>query len=150
MHLLPLINVNQSGIRIRVLLERLLTLLKAEGKTGCPVFCDEEGKILLARSIESIFHPIMEEIQEYRDRSLEDSIPRRLEANNHYQCNRSLRRGADNQELENGFENSVINFVYRCLNFEGSKGNQPGFNMLEHYAAGDNTRYLHLRFVRIL
>ena len=106
--------------------------------------------MLLTSSIESIFNPIMEEIQEYRDRSLEDSIPRRLEAKDHYQCNCSLRRGADNQPLGNGLENSVINFVYRCLDFEGIKGKKPGLNMLEHYATEAKNRYPQMIFVKIM
>ena len=39
MHLLPLIHVTQSGIRIRMWLERLVALLKSEGRTNCPEFC---------------------------------------------------------------------------------------------------------------
>ena len=44
----------------------------------------------------------------------------------------------------------MINFVHTCLEFDGSKGKQTGFDMLEHYAAGDNNRYLHLIFFKIL
>ena len=40
MNLIPLINVTQSGIRIRFWLERLVDLLKAEGKTNYPALCD--------------------------------------------------------------------------------------------------------------
>ena len=60
MHLLPLINITQSGIRIQVWLEILVALLKAEGRTNCPEFCDEEEYIFSAISIESVFHPIIE------------------------------------------------------------------------------------------
>ena len=49
MHLLPLINVTQPGIRIRLWLERLVALLKAEGRTNFPAFCDEEGYMLSSR-----------------------------------------------------------------------------------------------------
>ena len=35
-HLIPLINITQSGISIRVWLEILVALLKAEGRTNCP------------------------------------------------------------------------------------------------------------------
>ena len=40
--------------------------------------------------------------------------------------------------LDNGLENLVINFVPRWSEFEGSKGKQSVFNMLEHYAVGAN------------
>ena len=48
MHLLPLINVTQSGIRIRVWLERLVALLKTEERSNLPVFFDEEGYMISA------------------------------------------------------------------------------------------------------
>ena len=63
MHLLPLIIVTQSIIRIRVWLETLVDLLKSEGRTNFPAFLDEEGYILSASAIESVFYPILEEIQ---------------------------------------------------------------------------------------
>ena len=84
MHLLPLINVTQSGIRIRVWWERLVGLLKTEERTNCPEFCDEEGYMLSSSSIESVFHPILEEIQYHRDRILADSIPSGLDVKEHY------------------------------------------------------------------
>ena len=43
MYLLPLINLTQSEIRIRVWFKRLVDLLKAEVSTNFPEFCDEEG-----------------------------------------------------------------------------------------------------------
>ena len=63
MYLIPLINVTQPVIRIRVWLEILVALLKSEGRTNLPQFCDEEGYMLLESSIGSVFQPITEEIQ---------------------------------------------------------------------------------------
>ena len=106
--------------------------------------------MLSTSSIESVFHPILEEIQYHRDRSLADSIHRGIVAKGHYRCNHYFRRGAENQVLDNGLENSVLNFVHRWSEFKGSKGNHPGFNILEQYTAGGNTRYLQTSFVKIL
>ena len=61
--------------------------------------------MLSASSIESVFHPILEEIQDHRDRSLADSIPSRLDVKDHYQCNHSFQRGVENQALGNGLDN---------------------------------------------
>ena len=41
-YLLPSLNVNSLGIRIRMWLDRLVALLKEERKTNCPAFCDME------------------------------------------------------------------------------------------------------------
>ena len=150
MHMIPLINVTQSGIRIRFCLYRLVTLLKAEGSINFPEFCDEEGYMISASAIEILFHPILEEIQEHRDSSLSDSVLSSIDNNYHYPYHRYFLRGEDNQVLENGLYNLVINFVHEWSEFEGSKGKQPGLNMLEHFAEVANTRYLQMRFVKIL
>ena len=76
MHILPLANLTLSGISIHMCLERLVSLIKEEGKTNCPTFCDTECYMLSAAAIESVFNPILEVIQIYRNRSLEDYIPR--------------------------------------------------------------------------
>ena len=46
MHLLPLTNVTQTGIMIRVWLDIFVALLKTEERTNLPEFCDEEGYML--------------------------------------------------------------------------------------------------------
>ena len=113
MHLLPLINVTQSGIRIRFWLDRLVDLLKAEVSNNFPELFYEEGYMLSSSAIESVFHPILEEIQDYRDRSLAYSINIGVDAREHYQCNHYFHRGAENQAMDDVLENSVINFVCR-------------------------------------
>ena len=85
-----------------------MDLLRAEGRTNCQAFFDKEGYMLLASAIESEFHPILEEIQEHRDRILADSIPSGIDSKENYRCNQNFRRGDKNQALENRLENSVI------------------------------------------
>ena len=119
-------------------------------KKELSTFCDEEGYMLSASSIESVFHPILEEIQDHRNMSLAYSITIRIDVKEHYRYNPYFRRRVENQELDNGLDNSVINFVHRWSDFEGSKGKQTGFNMLEHYAAGANTQYLQISILKIL
>ena len=99
MHLLPLLNVTLSGIRIRMWLERLLALLKEEGKKNCPAFCDMEGYMLSVTAILSVFHPILGDIHIQRDRKLADSIPRGLNVRENYRCNCYFGIGEINQAL---------------------------------------------------
>ena len=106
--------------------------------------------MLSAADIESVFRPILEYIRIQRDRKLADSIPRGLNFQEHYQCNCSFRRGAENQALENGVKENEIDFFHRWLEYEVIKGKQPVFNMLEHYTAGTNTCYPQLSFVKSL
>ena len=78
MHLLPLVNVTLSGIRIRMWLDRLVALLKEERNTNYPASCDIQGYMVAAADIKSVFHSILEEIQIHRDRNLAESKHRGL------------------------------------------------------------------------
>ena len=80
MNITPLVNVTLSGISIRIWLERLIVLLKEEGKTNCPDFCDMEGYMLSAAAIESVLHTILEEIQIHRYRNEAPFVTKRPNA----------------------------------------------------------------------
>ena len=121
-------------------LERLVSLLKEEGKTNLPKLYDMDFYMLSAAAIKSVFHPIMEDIQIYRDINLDESIPRGMNVRENYWWNNSFQIGVENQALDNGVKETVINFTHRWSEYEVSKGKHPGFNILEHYAAGANTR----------
>jgi len=140
MHVFPLVNVTKSGIRIRVWLVRVACLLDFEDRSSCPAFCDEAGYQLESKDVEKVFHPILHSIQ--RNVNFPDLIPQGLDVTVHYRCARSFRRGAENMALEEGLEDRVIQFVHRWGKFERSRGSQPGFNMMEHYAEGASTLYM--------
>ena len=148
MHVFPLSSVTKTGIRIRLWLERLVALLRKEGKTDCPAFCDEEGFQLAMSDIEAIMHPVLKNLQ--KDRSFKDVIPKGLDVEVEFRLARSLRRGAENQALDNKVPDSTVNLVNRWGRYERNRGAEPGFNMLEHYAASTNTRYKQISFSAIL
>ena len=145
MHVFPLANVTSSGIAIRLWVERLVKLLKEERKVECPAFCDNEGYQLYASVLEEVYHPILTQMQS--DPNHRDVIPRGLDVTKWYMLSRSLRRGAENQALDNDIDDTTIELVHRWNKYEKARGKQPkGFNMLHHYAASAATRYRQLSF----
>ena len=148
MHVIPLVNETRSGIRIRIWIERLVRLLKQERKSNCPAFCDEDGYLLRATDLEGVIHPILKEMQNAPEHL--DVIPRSLDVKLWYRLARSCRRGAENRALDQGVNPKVIDFVHRWSMFEKNKGRLPGFDMMQHYAAGNKTRYLQLQFSECL
>ena len=148
MHVIPIVNKTRSGIKVRLWLERLVILLKSEKRTNCPAFCDEEGYLLQASTLEGVIHPILREMQGTKQHR--DEIPSTLDVTIWYRLARSCRRGAENTALDQGMSETVVNFVHRWSKFERNKGRQPGFNMMEHYAAGSKTRYMQLQFSECL
>ena len=62
MNLLPLVNIISSGISIHMWLEKLVAFLREDEKINCPALCDMEGYMFSKAAINSVFHPITEEI----------------------------------------------------------------------------------------
>ena len=147
MHVMPIANVSKSGIRFRMWLERLVVWLRKEGNTtDCPAFCDEEGYMLTAPSLEAIMHPFLEEMQSKSVHA--EQIPVGLDVREWIRMARSLRRGAENDAIENDTSKTTIELIHRWSAWERSRGAKPGFNMLEHYAHNKSVRYKQISFSR--
>ena len=143
MHVMPIANTSKSGIKFRMWLERLVTWLKEEGNvSNCPAFCDEEGYMLTSANLEAIMHPILKSMQSMR--LFEESIPVGLDVTQWFRMERSLRRGAENDAIDNGTSKTTIELIHRWS--ARSRGAQPGFNMLEHYAFNKRVRYNQISF----
>ena len=110
MHVMPIANVSRSGIKFRMWLERLVTWLKKEGNDkDCPAFCDVDGYMLTTSSLEAIMHPIMESMQGMT--KFAETIPVGLEVSEWFRMERSLRRGAENDALDNGTSKTTIELI---------------------------------------
>ena len=144
MHVFSLANKTQSGIEVRLWLERVVEVLTKENKRFCPAFCDEEGFMLQSADVEQIMHPLLIELQGRRD--LEQHLPPGIDVSKFYKCDRSFRRGAVSTAASNGVPEETRNFVHRWSSFETNRGKLPGFNMMQHYADGERTRPLQLKF----
>ena len=144
MHVFSIANCTASGIRVRIWLERIVTILVKEKKKGCPAFCDVEGYILTSGHIERVMHPILASLQ--GGPGLDQYLPRGIDIETFYRCERSFRRGAETTALVNKVNKTTIEFVHRWRSYELSKGRTPGFNMIHHYADGEHTRPLQLDF----
>ena len=144
LHVFTLANNNKSCIRVRVWLERVVAILKSEGQSGGPAFCDHKGYMLHSDDVEGILHPILRKLQ--GSPGLEQSLPAGIDVELFYRCERSFRRGAENTALVRKVSNEAIAFVHRWSIYEGNRGRPPYFDMLRYYADGDSTRPLQLEF----
>ena len=63
-----------------------------------------------------------------------------------FRCDRSFRRGAEMESLNEDGDDTAIKFVLRWGRTEKARGSVPGFNMMEHYASGIGNRYLQIKF----
>ena len=88
--------------------------------------------MLTALSLEAILQPILEDMQLQSKHA--EQIPAGLDVREWIKMARSLRRGVENDALENDTSKTTIELIHRWSAWERSRGAQPGFNMLEHYA----------------
>ena len=144
MHVFSLANTTRTGIRVRVWLERVVRILISKGKKDCPAFCDEEGYILTHQQVEEVIHPIIELLQGSVE--LGQALPRGVDVETFYRCDRSFRRGSATTALVHKVKRETIEFVNRWRSFERNKGKSPSLQMLWHYADGESTRPLQLDF----
>ena len=143
MHVFALASESGSGIRTRELLERVVEIHEREETEECPAFCDEKGYLLTEKFVEDEFlHPILEGLQ--ASGWCNGVIPKGLAVRSSHRCFRSLRRGANITATNKGVKETTINFVHRWDKYETKRGRQPGFDMIQHYADGINTRPLQI------
>ena len=144
MHVFSLANVTHSGIRVRVWLERVVQILRREGKRECPAFCDEDGYIMSHDQVEEVMHPIINSLQ--GSTGMGQALPEGVDVEAFYRCDRSFRRGSATTALVQKVKRESIEFVNRWRSFERNKGKSPSLQMLWHYADGESTRPLQLDF----
>ena len=145
MHVFPIASITKSGVRVRVWLERVSLILRSENKRRCPAFCDEEGYSMREKDVEEVMHPYLEEIQE-EGGSNGGIIDPSVDVRDKFRCTRSFRRGSETTALSRDISPTTIKFIHRWSQFERKKGHLPGFDMFEHYAEGESTRPMQLRF----
>ena len=122
----------------------VMSMYQFKSLDNCPAFCDMESYLLSISDLEAIIHPILREMQDTP--KYHDVIPRSLDVSVWYRLERSCRRGAENTALDRCIHPNVVNFVHRWSKFERNKGKLPGFDMMQHCAAGSKTRYMQLQF----
>ena len=145
MHVFSLSDITNSGIRVRVWLERVVGILVKEGKRECPAFCDEEGYTLTHDHVEEIIHPIIRSLQGSTHLG-QGALPEGVDVESFYRCDRSFRRGSATTAVVQKVKRESIEFVNRWRSFERNKGKSPNLQMLWHYADGESTRPLQLDY----
>ena len=145
MHVFSLANITNSGIRVRIWLERVARILNEEGKRECPAFCDEDGYSLSHDHVEEIIHPIIRSLQGSPHLG-QAALPEGVDVEAFYRCDRSFRRGSATTALVQKVKRESIEFVNRWRSFERNKGKSPNLQMLWHYADGESTRPLQLDY----
>ena len=102
-----LVGTTGSGIPIRKWIDRLVAVLRSEGKDKGglgPAFCSPSGYVLSYRKMDWEFHKALQQVQEEHP----ELIATGLEVGELYHINRSLRRGVTSRATELCLSQTII------------------------------------------
>ncbi len=128
-HLVPLVDVTSSGIRVRRWVHRLVRLRLEEDEVAeGPLFVNAKGKMAKMSDFNSTFQDFIKMAME-RSRGVFSS---KLEVED-FNLRRSLRRGCTTQSHNNKTPAETIEMVNRWRKKEAARGAEPGLGMRQVY-----------------
>lgn len=130
-HVAVIVNITASGLNVRLWLERLVWLLRKEGKEreAGPAFCNPDGSMIRSYELNGELHSALHQVQISRP----DLIPKGTDIEGNYGTFRSFRRGSLSRATEAGIKGPDLDLINRWRKFEYSAGSRPHMSMKEHY-----------------
>ena len=129
-HLAPLAMQTNSGLQVRLWIERLVEVRKQEGRRHGPAFCDRSGEIAEAYEYESALISRLLVVQE---RSPEIIGPE-VNLTEEFGISRSFRRGSTSTARVRGIDDRQVQLINQWRKFEQARGRRPVLPMTEHYS----------------
>jgi hypothetical protein len=130
-HLIPLPLETSSGIQVGKWLETLINIRAVEGRTQGLAFCDEKGDMSRSWDFDEMFLKIMERVQEHRP---ELFLPGENLSKMHG-ISHSHQKGSMSEAQPAGVKEADVIQMNRWRKVERAKGQQPKFQMMEHYTS---------------
>ena len=149
-HLLPCSEFTNSGIRVKLSLERLRKTKAAQGFIDGPAISGVNGKALYSRDIDDLLNEVLEEIFRTKRELFPPDIGCLVELRKAYQAFRSFRRASATRAMEKGVLGDDIDVVNRWATHESSNGARPGHNMRQHYAQFEQLLQPFLRYTQAM
>jgi hypothetical protein len=133
-HLLPTVNVTQSGIPVRRWLKRVLGANIMCGWSSGPAFCDKGGVVLTSRDMNGCLHETLGELLVEHPTMFLADVRTRSDIEEKYNVYRSSRRGSDSHAIAMNVSKTDIDVVSRWQKKEAAGTSRPGHQMHQHYA----------------
>jgi hypothetical protein len=152
LHLLFMVPVTHSGIKVRCYLEWLVARRLEQGLLRGPAFCDQSGKEIGSGLYEDLILGVLHDLQDWEmaQASNDHKLLEGVDIDERYGIFRSFKRGAITRAQEAGVSDSDVNRVGQWRKVEVAKGRQAGGSMREHYTELVQLLDARLRFSRAL
>lgn len=128
-HLMVSVSVTESGLEVRKWLERLVLILRSEGKKEGPAFCNVNGSIINYWKMNDNFVSELQRVQNQYPNLFEKNI----EISEVYSIYRSLRRGSTARATEAGVSATAIDLHNRWRSIEAGRGQRSRKSMRDYY-----------------
>jgi hypothetical protein len=129
-HLTPLAAVTSLGIQVKLWVKRLVDSKTSRGYARGPLFGDDHGVVIKAKTIEM---ELMERLQGIKDAE-PGLIPTDLDVYEDFGISRSFCRGATSTARTRGVDDKCVKLINRWRTFEDAKGRHPTLSMQDHYS----------------
>ena len=128
-HVMVAVNRSNSGIEIRLWIERLVKLLVIERRGMGPAFCTRKGETLDYSTMNGWFIKEVEEVQKAEATLVDQTI----EIGDHYSIFRSLRKGSTARATDMNVSETVIDLHNRWRSLERTGGQRTTKSMRTYY-----------------
>ena len=138
-----------SGIPVRRWIERLVGVLRSEGKDKGnlgPAFCVPNGNVISYRNMDGEFHRALQQVQEGHP----ELISWDLVVGELYHINRSLRKGVTTRATELKLSQTIIDMNNRWRTLQTNLGKKGLYKMSQLYLDGVQVLETYLAFNRDL
>ena len=133
-HKIPCINETNSGLRVKFVLQRLITLKEKGGFVDGPAISDTKGFLLSYRDLDGYLHEILKEIYSQDKYLFPPSISSVEDVEDFYRCFRTFRRTSATRAMERKVDETTINLVNKWDLSDTSKRKKVASDMKHYYA----------------
>jgi hypothetical protein len=129
-HLIPLASSTQSGLQVKLWVERLIEVRRQAGRVSGPAFCDKSGQPIQSTVYQEAFAERLHFIQGQKP----GIIPLDVDVLESFGVSRSFRRGSTSTARTRGLDDKYVELINRWRKFENARGKRPTLPMKEHYS----------------
>ena len=146
-HKLPCCNKTDSGIPVRLWVERSLRVSEGAGRTTGPLMTDRQGKAISSNELNLILHEMLENVYQYKMSLFPESIKDTDDIKEKYSVFRTFRRGSNTRAQEMGIDDRDVNLVNHWSVKEKAGARKPAMdnatNILRHHYAHRSLLAIH-------
>ena len=129
-HVMVSASVTDSKFQVRSWVEKLVDVLKEEGRGLGPAFCDSEGEMLSYSWIDEKFVEEVQSVQHSHPRLIDSEI----DVGEHFSIFRSIRKGSTARVTDMEVGKVTIDLHNRWRTIENRRGNKSSKSMQDYYS----------------